>query len=376
MSEEMGGGPENYWTPRRIAIATAVVAGVTWLVFRGSSVAAYVIGRLADVLGTLVVAVAVAYIVWPAVVLLEQPLSFLPRRTRRAASALVVVLAFIGAIVLLVVLTGTPLLNESKRLTEWVQEWAAALPQQIQALSQKYGYLLPDESIAALRDKAFELAGEVVALQAALVKGVLVRGWLLVEALIVPVLAFYFVTDGSLLAEGFLANLPAPRRARARAMGEEMNALMHGYVRAAVILCILMGFATGLILYLAGVRLYITLGFLAGLGFAVPIVGPIVAAVPIGIISLAQVGWRTALIVLLAYAGLNILENKILRPKVLGGSVRLHPVTVIVALLIGAEFLGVIGVFIAVPAAAVLRVLYTYLRQRIGIEEAPPDAPA
>lgn len=376
MSENMGGGMDAHWTPRRIAIATAIVAGITWLVFRGSSIAAYVLGRLADVFGTLVVAIAVAYIVWPAVVLLERPLAFLPRRTRRAASALVVVLGFVGALVLLVVLTATPLLNESKRLADLAQEWAAALPQQIQALSQKYGYLVPDESIAALRDKAFEIAGEIVAFQAALVKGLLLRGWLLVEALIVPVLAFYFVSDGALLAEGFLASLPAPRRAKARAMGEEMNALMHGYVRAAVILCILMGLATGLILYFAGVRLYITLGFLAGLGFAVSIVGPIVAAVPIGIISLAQVGWRTAVVVLLAYAGLNVLENKILRPKVLGGSVRLHPVTVIVALLVGAEFLGVIGVFIAVPVAAVLRVFYTYLRQRAGIEEAHTDAPA
>ncbi|MCX7599429.1 MAG: AI-2E family transporter [Armatimonadetes bacterium] len=375
MNQDRGGETESHWTPRQIAVATAIVAGVTWLVFRGSSVAAYILGRLADVFGTLVVAIAVAYIVWPAVVLFEQPLAFLPRRTRRAASALMVVLGFVGGVVLLVVLTATPLLNESKRLADLAQEWAAALPQEIEALSEKYGYLIPDESIAALREKAFQLAGEIVAFQAALVKGLLLRGWLIVEGLIVPVLAFYFVSDAALLAEGFLASLPAPRRARARAMGEEMNALMHGYVRAAVILCILMGFATGLTLYLAGVRLYITLGFLAGLGFGVPIIGPIVAAVPIGIITLAQVGWRTTLVVLLIYAGLNALENKILRPKVLGGSVRLHPVTVIVALLVGAEFLGVIGVFIAVPVAAVLRVFYTYLRQRVGIEEAPADAP-
>jgi len=374
MSEDMGSGASIYWTPRRVAVAAAIVAGVTWLIFRGSSVAAYVLNRLADVFGTLVVAIAVAYVIWPAVVLLERPLLFLPRRTRRAASALVIVLAFIAAIVLLVVVIATPLLNESKRLTDLVQEWASTLPQHIEALSRRYGELLPAESIAALRDKAFEFAGELVALQAALVKGLLLRGWLLIEALIVPVLAFYFVTDGALLAESFLANLPAPRRARARAMGEEMNALMHGYVRAAVILCVLMGFATGLILYLAGVRLYITLGFLAGLGFAVPIVGPIVAAVPIALVSLAQVGWRTAVIVLLAYAGLNVLENKILRPKVLGGSVRLHPVTVIVALLVGAEFLGVIGVFIAVPVAAVIRVFFTYLRQRMGMEEEPLNA--
>jgi len=159
-------------------------------------------------------------------------------------------------------------------------------------------------------------------------------------------------------------------------MGEEMNALLHGYVRAQIILCVFMGVCTGLLLHLTGVRLYVTLGLLAGLGWAVPIVGPIIVAVPMALFSLLQVGLRMTLVILLVYAGLNVLDNKILKPKVLGGGVRLHPVTVIVALLIGGEFLGIIGLFIAVPVAAVLRVVFTYVRQRAGIEEVPPDVPS
>ncbi len=352
----------TYWTPGRIALAAAIVATAAWVVFRGSEIVAYIFTRLADVIVTLLLAVALAYIVWPAVVAFERLVPFLTPRTRRVVAGLFVVVGFVVLLVALVVLTVAPVLDELKRLAGMFQQWLVELPDQLERFGQAFGRYLPPEAIDALREKIVDWATGIFAAQGDLFKGLVVRGWAIVELFIIPVLAFYFVTDGAALAEQFIAGLPEKRREQFRAMGAEMNALLHSYVRAQVVLCLIMFAATSVILLVAGVRVYLTLGLLAGVGWAIPILGPVIAGIPLVLVSLTQRGLDVALAVLGAYIALNLLQTKVIMPRVLAGSARLHPVYIIVALLVGAEFLGVLGMFIAVPVAAVLRVLVTHLR--------------
>ena len=352
----------TYWTPGRIAVAAAIVAAAAWLVFRGSEIVAYVFSRLADVFITLILAVAVAYIIWPAVVAGERLLPFLKPRTRRVVSGLVVILGFVGLVIVMAVLTIVPIFGEIKRLGIMLQQWVIQFPDQLEKFGSDFGRYVPPEVIDAIREKFVDWATGLFAAQGDLFKGLMLRGWAIVELFIVPVLAFYFVTDGAALAEQFVAGLPEKRRERFRAMGAEMNALLHSYVRAQVVLCLIMFAATSIILLLAGVRVYLTLGLLAGLGWAVPILGPVIAGIPLVLVSLSQRGLSVAVAVLCGYVALNLLQTKVIMPRVLAGSAKLHPVYIIIALLVGAEFLGVLGMFIAVPVAAVLRVLIIHLR--------------
>jgi predicted PurR-regulated permease PerM len=361
------------WPPGRIALAALIIAGVAWAVFRGSSLLAYVLGRLAHVFATLVLAVALAYVVWPVVIALERALRVIPARPRRVLAALVVLLALAGLVVLLAVVTAAPLLDESKRLGGFFQQWALALPGWIDKLGEQYGKFLSPDALSALRDKAIEWTTSLFQLQGNILKAVALRGWYLIEMFLIPVLAFYFVTDGAALAEQFVNNMPARRHARVRVMGAEMNALLHSYVRAQVVLCFTMAVASALLLYFSGVRVYLTLGLFAGACWAVPILGPIVAAVPIAIFSLLQCSPEATILILLAYGLLNIIQTKIVMPKVLSAGARLHPVIVIVAILIGAQFLGVLGAFIAVPTAAILRVIVAHLRDAAEKPEQTQD---
>ena len=362
----------DYWTPGRIAVAALIIAGVAWLVFRGSSILAEAAVRLAHVFATLVLAVAFAYVVWPAVLACERVLSFLPARLRRIVSALFVIVAFLGLVVLVVVVTAAPLLEESKRLGGLIQDWAAAVPGWIDRMGAQYGKVLSADDIASLRDNAIEWTTSLFKFQGNVLKAIALRGWYIVELFIVPVLAFYFVTDGATLAEQIVNNMPAHRRARVRVMGAEMNALLHSYVRAQVVLCFSMFVVTSLLLYFAGLRVYLTLGLLAGACWAVPILGPVVAAVPIAIFATLQSGPEAALLIVLGYTLLNMTQTKIVMPRVLSAGARLHPVFIIVAILIGAQFLGVLGAFIAVPTAAILRVILAHLRDAAD----RPDQPA
>jgi predicted PurR-regulated permease PerM len=376
MSTDNGDAPQqrsrDYWTPGRIAVAALIIAGVAWAVFRGSSILAEAAVRLAHVFVTLVLAVALAYVVWPVVIAFERLLRFLPPRLRRVVSALLVIVGFLGLIVFVIIVTAAPLLDESKRLGGLIQQWAAAVPGWVERMSAQYGKALSADDISALRDNVIDWTTSFFKLQGDILKAIALRGWYIVELFIVPVLAFYFVTDGAALGEQIVNNMPARRRARVRIMGAEMNALLHSYVRAQVVLCFTMAVVTSLLLYFAGLRVYLTLGLLAGACWAVPILGPVVAAVPIALFSALQSGPEAALLILLAYTLLNMTQTKIVMPRVLSAGARLHPVFIIVAILIGAQFLGVIGAFIAVPTAAILRVIVSHLRDAAGRPDQPP----
>ena len=101
-----------------------------------------------------------------------------------------------------------------------------------------------------------------------------------------------------------------------------------------------------------------------------PIVGPIIGAVPAILLALLSPDpLKTALWVLLFFSLVQFLENKIILPKVMEYYVKLHPVTIIVALLVGGELAGILGMFVAVPVAAVIKVFYNHFYPRLIGEE-------
>ncbi|HEX8833409.1 MAG TPA: AI-2E family transporter, partial [Abditibacteriaceae bacterium] len=101
-----------------------------------------------------------------------------------------------------------------------------------------------------------------------------------------------------------------------------------------------------------------TLGLIAGLTRAVPVIGPLLGGIPLMLVCLITTKSLPITGALLGgFFLMHFLESKILLPKIVGHEVDLHPVAVILVLLIGMEFFGFIGVFLAVPIAAVLKIL-------------------
>ncbi len=359
----------SLWTPGRIAVAALIVAAAAWLVFRGSALVASFFHRIADILVTVVLAVLMAYVAWPIVEGLEALMGWAPPRVRRVVASLVAVVSLVIIVLAVAVYTAASLVEEMGRFAGMIRDWLPRLPDALNQLGDKYGAYLPPEVLQVIRDKALELGTEFIAWQGQLFKGIVVRGAAFLEAFLVPVLAFYFLSDAERLTEGVLAMVPEHRRQRLRRLGRELNRLLHDYVRCQVLLCVCTGLLTAGLLYVAGVRVYISLGLIAGAGWAVPIVGPVVAGVAIGAMTLAQAGWRAMLIVLLVYSGIIAAETKIVMPKLLSGSARLHPVVIIVAILIGAEFFSIVGVLLAVPVAAAARVVLVHagvLPEQVG----------
>lgn len=209
-------------------------------------------------------------------------------------------------------------------------------------------------------------------------KGVSALGGI-VEILLLPVLAFYFILDGTALKKEFLALVPRRYFGDTIRIVGEFNAIMNAFVLGQFILCVLAGVLVGSGLALLGIKFAFVLGILAGLTRAIPIVGPLVGGVPIIALTYFDGGLNKALAVLGFFTLMHFAESKFIMPYLLGDRLELHPVVIIIVLLVGGEFGGLLlgnsigallGMFFAAPIAALLRVIIR--RYRLNINTRPP----
>lgn len=192
----------------------------------------------------------------------------------------------------------------------------------------------------------------------------------IVELVLVPVLAFYFVFDHKPLAREVYGLVPRQRRRDAIKIGHNVGTVLQSYIFGQLILCAIAGILTGCFLTIIDIPYVVVLALFAGVTRAVPVIGPVVSGIPIVLVGiLNSSGPATPAILLIFVIVMHLAESKLIMPQLIGERLHLHPVVVIVALLIGAEFFGLIGMFMAAPVAAVLRELIRSYYIRPGLRK-------
>jgi len=183
----------------------------------------------------------------------------------------------------------------------------------------------------------------------------------IVDIILVPVLAFYFVLDGRELRNEFLGVLPRSRWREAIKLLREASAIMRTFIVAQLWLCVIAGVVVYAFLKMFGMPSPLILALLAGVTRAIPIIGPIISGIPIVLLALFQPnGFVLALKVLTFFTIMHLVESKLIMPKFIGHRIHLHAALVIIVLLIGYEFFGLLGMFMAAPVAAFGRVLVNF----------------
>jgi predicted PurR-regulated permease PerM len=199
-----------------------------------------------------------------------------------------------------------------------------------------------------------------------------------VAYIIVPVWAFYLIKDRPALATAANRSLPPEWRPDARAVASLALRVFGQWLRGQVILGLAVGIATfaGLILLSVTVdpvfgRFAIFLAVVAGVFELLPIIGPILSAIPAVLLALTA-GVQPALAALVLYVVIQQVENNLFVPKIQGDAVELHPTIVMVALVLGGAIGGLLGAILALPIAAASRDVFRYAFHRV---DTPPSSP-
>lgn len=177
-----------------------------------------------------------------------------------------------------------------------------------------------------------------------------------INAVIIPFLAFYVLMDFPVITHRFLMFAPKERRPRIDAIAAMVDALMGRYFRGAITVAFLQGTISALGLWILGVQYALVLGIMTGILNFIPYVGLITSLVVSSIVALFSGDPVLAKVigVVILYLSQKLLEATVLGPKIIGSQVGLHPVLLILCLLLFGFFLGFVGLLIAVPATALI----------------------
>lgn len=235
-----------------------------------------------------------------------------------------------------------------------VQEW-------IPTLEARFGFQLPG-TLRELADQAragdfplpFDRAGELLTGLIGYLTGTLGS---LVALLVIPILAYYLLVEFDTLVDRAGHWVPPRHREYVFAKVRTVDRLISSFLRGQLLIAAILGVLYAVGFAVIGIDLALGIGLLAGVLALVPYLGNVVALGAASTLSILKFGVDGHLIaVVVWYAIVQNLEGFVLTPRIQGRSVGLHPAVVIVALLIGADLFGFLGLLIAVPAAAVAKV--------------------
>lgn len=327
----------------------AVVA-LVGLVFAG--VLIWLIGHVIGIIALVAVAVVLALVLEP---LLRRAQRYMPR----FLAALAVYVVFLGSLAALGFIAAPPVARQSASLVAELPAYLDRADSVAGAQAGRAGIRLPPGTVSSAVNRfvlGSSTGSQSVLLQLLTVATQVAQA--IAAVVLILVLAFYFMIDGHRLRLWFAGLFPVDQQPKIRFVEETVATVLGAYVRAQLIMAALMALSAGVGCWGLGVRYPALIGVLAFIAELVPLVGPFLAAIPAMVIAIFQ-SFGLMVEVTFFFVGMQMLENNVVRPRITGPMVGLHPVEALLALVVGAATAGFWGALFAVPAAGIAVVLLT-----------------
>jgi len=261
------------------------------------------------------------------------------------AAVLATLALFVGAIVPVIA-------DQVRRITQQAPGWFAELQQseRVRWLNDEYAALDRLESYVTNGDFMGTLFGGVLGFGLALVGAVF-------NAFIIIVLTLYFLSSLDTTTHALYRLAPASRRERVALLGDRVVAGIGGYVSGAFLVALTAGITSLVFLFVVGLGEYaVALAFVVALLDVIPMIGATLGALVVSAIGFAT-DWRIGLACVVFFALYQQVENYVVYPRVMARSVDLPGAVIVIAALVGAALLGVVGALLAIPTAAAVLLL-------------------
>ncbi|MGN4820623.1 AI-2E family transporter [Bacillus cereus group sp. MYBK139-2] len=178
---------------------------------------------------------------------------------------------------------------------------------------------------------------------------------------LIPFIVFYILKDYGEFYHIFWKLVPSKWRSTGQMLAKEIDKSLGSYIRGQLFVCLVLGGVSALSFWFIGMKYPLLLGIIIGVTDIIPYFGPILGAIPTLMIA-ATVSTSLLIKAGITIAILQFVESNILSPYIVGKSLRMHPVIIMLALLVGGEVAGIIGLLISVPVLAVIRTVIVHVR--------------
>jgi predicted PurR-regulated permease PerM len=322
-------------------------------------VAVVVLYLLRDFLGAIVLGGAIAFLIQPGVARL---VGLGVPRVLAISLIFVVIIAALAGLVLLVV----PLVaNEVGSLQNQAPGLAAEAQKRINSLQgavQVFGFQIDLTGATAsitshLREYLLGQFGNAVAIG-------LTALTTLLQLLLTFIVAFLLALDAAAFRRVLRRLVPNDYRTDFDQIWRRIRKMLYAYMRGQLIIAALIGILSGIACAVLGLPDAIALGLVAGITALIPYLGPFIGAVPAILVGLAASPFKALVVAAVYFLISNVILNFVY-PKIVGDAVRLPPLLVIIAFIAGFSWAGILGMFVAVPLAATLRILFDHIYPRL-----------
>jgi predicted PurR-regulated permease PerM len=319
--------------------------------------------KLLNIFAPLFIAVIIAYILRPLVARLEK--KNIPRRT----GIILIYLTFLVILTAIIIFIIPELINNTKDLmttlpdlsskyergfnftmefiksSNWPDDFKFAIFKQIASNSSKIEIFIEE----TLRKMVGHLINTIV---------------ILFDIAISMIIAYYLIKDGKFFKSSVLQLIPVKWQNAVVKTGREVNDIIGNFIQGQLLTALIIGIIESILLFFLQVKYPIFLGVFGGLANVIPYFGPIIGAIPAIAIALLDSPIK-ALWVAIMFIIVQQIDNIFLSPRIVESKLGLHPVTTIIAVLAGEQFFGIIGIIIAVPMAAIIKIIFKRLLEVI-----------
>ena len=315
--------------------------------------------RISNILPPFIWAAITAYILFPLVARIER-FTHLPR----VAVIVLVYVVLIGVLVIVGILVAPTAIDQVRSLATSLPDLVSNARQELVREPQIRiaGFVLDTRQIDSRIDVLAQQVAERFGREA--VPLVLQTFELIIKILVYLLATFYFLLQGDSFVKRLQGLAPPRHRKTVDRVVNQVNNTFGGYIRAQVILFCIMTVSTLVLLSVLQVQYALVVAIATGVLELVPIIGPWAAGAIAVLVAISQnsgpFGWsptQLAVVVGICYLVLRMLEDQVIIPQLIGRIVRVHPLMVIFGVLIGASLGGALGLVIAVPVMAAIKII-------------------
>ncbi|XID95470.1 AI-2E family transporter [Paenibacillaceae bacterium WGS1546] len=329
-------------------IYTILVLIVLFLVILVRPMLMSVYGFLKAVLAPFLVAMIISYALNPIVNLLHD------RKVPRTAAVLLIYAVFISVSIVILMNVIPMFMNQVEELNEHMPE----LTMRAQGLVDHFNNnnVLPETVRDGINRSIGNLEKQLEQKIADFLNNIGAVVNVLFIAMIVPFLAFYMMKDLNVFERAALQYVPRARRKHAVRLLKDIDAALGNYIRGQLIVSLCIGVLAYIGYLIIGMPYPLLMAGFVALFDIIPYLGPFFGALP-ALIMATTISWKMVLMAIAVNVICQNLESNVISPQVVGKSMRIHPLTIILVLLIGGELAGVVGMILAVPFYAAMKVV-------------------
>ncbi len=321
---------------------------------------------LGGALVPLLIAFGLAYLLFPFILRLEK------KGIRRHVAVVAIFLAFSVVLAILTMLFVPWLIAEVKSFLQELPQSSSVALEKIEEVSLRLGYPI-DLSTNGIKhlitENATDVSAQVFKTVPNYLKGIFSNFFgillFLVNLALIPLFFFHVINDYEKISKEIRSLIPPVYKPRLQRYLELTNTVLSGYIRGQLMVVSILAVLYSVGFTIAGLRFGLLIGMMTGILSIIPFVGSLLGAVAALTIALANfTGIGMLISIAVVFAIVQGLEGTVITPKLVGNKVGLGVLATMLSLMVGGNLFGLVGMILAIPAAAILKAIFIDLKKQ------------